>query len=66
LLDLFPQKGKFQRIGNAFMHSYPFLFIYKGVYGNIRDKVIQARGQIRALRLWSAGSFGQGPIRSHK
>jgi len=36
-LDLFPQKGKFQRIGNAFRHFYPFFYLFakesKGISG---------------------------------
>ena len=45
-------------IGNAFLHCLPFFYYFaKGVYGNIRDKLVSLRGQSRALTVWSAGSF---------
>ena len=59
------KKDNFKRIGGAFMRCLSFFYLFcKGVYGNIRGKGAVLRGQIRALRLWPAGSFGKGPIRS--
>ncbi len=58
------KKGKFQRIGNAFMRCLSFFFIlHKEPMGISGRMVACARGQSRALTVWSAGSFGKGPIR---
>jgi len=41
-----------------FYFVYPYFYFFcKGANGNIRDKGIQARGQFRALTVWSIGFF---------
>ncbi len=63
-MDLFCQKGKFQRIDNAFMHFYPFFILHKESKGISGIKVVGSADNSVPSRLWSADSFGQGPISS--
>ena len=59
------KKDNFKRIGGAFMRCLSFFYLFvkefKGISGT-RGR--SSAGKSVPSRLWPAGSFGKGPIRS--